>query len=1080
MAEPEKVAPSAPGRPAPGRLDPTKVDHIGPYEIVRFIAEGGMAWVFETRHPRLDGRLAIKVLKPEASAGELFKRFIAEASLLSEIDHPNLIKIFDLGHDDALGCDYYTMTLADGPPLDQAGVLPWREAVDVFRRVLDGLAALHDKGIIHRDIKPANILTFADGRPVLADLGIARNPKSAGLTRAGTIMGTAAYMSPEQAAGRSVGPRSDLFSIGMSLYRVIHGRSVYESVPDLDHTNSQSILFHLAELTATNKEVEFDFASDIPPGVATIIKQVCRFSPDERYDSASSLRDALAEVLVHPDIGPDAPTIRVAAPIKMLDPANVKKIDRYPVLRFIAEGGMGWVFEVEDPKLPERRLALKALKPTVANSDEFWRFRAEAEILARIEHPNLLSIYDIGVDEETGTSFFTMNFVDAPPLSHRSKMEVDEALDVFDGLLGALGALHEYGIVHRDIKPSNVLVDQKGRAILADLGIARDTNTASSTKTGLFMGTALYASPEQAQGGFISFESDVFSAGLCLYTILTGKSVYSGAKEVDSKNETSILFYLAKLEHSKSELPFNFPNSIPEPIIDVIRRACRFDQNQRYADAEEMRKALEIARHAKRRLPWRRWQKMAAAAVLVFGVPGAFAYDQLMGLGMTERLVSNVQSQLTELFGTPTEDPKVESALATLRDELSGVRGQLAGLLDTPTFGVGEVPSQERCGALPSAALRACEDSLDELKSADRYVERREVDRATESLAALRDSLGNALRIQQSWLSDPPRPPVVTRKIPDQQELTFYRNEQPRLRVEVEDPNEFDEVTYTWFVDDQEMTASTASLVYGGTEAALVLVRATDLTGRSTEASWQLSPGNRKPQLSMRPAAREFELETGETVEFNLTARDPDDDELEVAFKLGNQRVKSGTRYTFRADKPGQYVLTAFANDGAGGLTELKRTITVTRASDLANNTRTETVRPALSDDEGPGGADVSSGPEERGIPAAEAAQWAMTEYEQAYEAQDIARLESLWIMNRDQRDAMASMFDEMKSIEVEIEIQDADVQPGGKRVLVVFDQKVEAQGNRGIIGGPAARMTATLISLDAKSWQISSILPKR
>ena len=103
-----------------------------------------------------------------------------------------------------------------------------------------------------------------------------------------------------------------------------------------------------------------------------------------------------------------------------------------------------------------------------------------------------------------------------------------------------------------------------------------------------------------------------------------------------------------------------------------------------------------------------------------------------------------------------------------------------------------------------------------------------------------------------------------------------------------------------------------------------------------------------------------------------------------------------------------------------------------------------------------------------------------MREYEQAYEAQDIVRLENLWIMNRDQRDAMASMFDEMKSIEVEIDIQDADVQPGGKRVLVVFDQQVEAQGNRGIVGGPATTMTATLISLDAKSWQISSILPKR
>jgi serine/threonine protein phosphatase PrpC len=155
------------------RMNPTELTQIGPYRVRRFVAEGGMAWVFEVVDPRFDATRALKMLKPTASVGDDFTRFEAEASLLAGISHPNLITIFDFGRDDATGCYYYTMTYVDSPPLSQRGVLTLEQAGPLFLDVLAGLAVLHERGVVHRDIA-RNVLLTTDGRAVLADLGTRR------------------------------------------------------------------------------------------------------------------------------------------------------------------------------------------------------------------------------------------------------------------------------------------------------------------------------------------------------------------------------------------------------------------------------------------------------------------------------------------------------------------------------------------------------------------------------------------------------------------------------------------------------------------------------------------------------------------------------------------------------------------------------------------------------------------------------------------------------------------------------------------------------------------------------------------
>ncbi|MEZ4217982.1 MAG: serine/threonine-protein kinase [Myxococcota bacterium] len=317
-----------------------------------------------------------------------------------------------------------------------------------------------------------------------------------------------------------------------------------------------------------------------------------------------------------------------------MDPRSLSRIGRYDVVRYVDEGAFAWVFEVRDldPVFAGRRLALKMLKPEAARGDEFQRFKNEAAWLARIEHPNVVAIYDFGQDDETGNYYYAMSFVDGPTLKMRLKergpLGVDEALRLFDGLLDGLEALHANQIVHRDIKPANVLLDSRGIARLGDLGIAREQTASSQTRTGVAVGTALYMSPEQARGRPVDARSDLFSLALTLYEALTGNVVYDHVESIDSTSGMEVLMYIGSLVMNRSEFDVRFPKEagVPRAVQDVLRRALRIAPDDRYASAAEMRAALREAaapapvaqpRHAGPP-PW----AIAAALVLLLALAG--------------------------------------------------------------------------------------------------------------------------------------------------------------------------------------------------------------------------------------------------------------------------------------------------------------------------------------------------------------------------------------------------------------------------------------------------------------------------
>ena len=214
---------------------------VGSYEVLAPLGAGGMGEVFRARDTRLKRDVALKVLPAAAVAdADRRARFEREAQVLAALDHPNIATVF--GVEETGGAPVIVMELVEGPTLAdrlEGGPLPIAEAVGVAIDLCHGLAAAHDSGIIHRDLKPANIKVRPDGVVKILDFGLALAPADAGAdaansptmlsarTQAGTILGTAAYMSPEQARGRAVDTRADVWAFGCVLYEMLTGRAAF-------------------------------------------------------------------------------------------------------------------------------------------------------------------------------------------------------------------------------------------------------------------------------------------------------------------------------------------------------------------------------------------------------------------------------------------------------------------------------------------------------------------------------------------------------------------------------------------------------------------------------------------------------------------------------------------------------------------------------------------------------------------------------------------------------------------------------------------------------------------------------------
>src|SRR5580704_4217725 len=250
------------------------------YEILKLLGEGGMGAVYKARDQEVDRLVALKVIRPElAGHSSVLQRFKQELILARTVTHRNVIRIYDLGV--AEGCRFITMEFIEGR--DLSSVLEERklapdEVVKILRQVCAALEAAHLEGVVHRDLKPQNVMLEASGRVVVMDFGLARSMEATGLTQAGAIMGTPAYMSPEQARGIPADERSDIFSLGIIAYQMLTGVVPYKA-----DTALASMLLRTQGPPTPSVEID----PTIPQALNDLVQKSLAVDPKDRYQSAA-------------------------------------------------------------------------------------------------------------------------------------------------------------------------------------------------------------------------------------------------------------------------------------------------------------------------------------------------------------------------------------------------------------------------------------------------------------------------------------------------------------------------------------------------------------------------------------------------------------------------------------------------------------------------------------------------------------------------------------------------------------------------------------------------------------------------
>ncbi|XID95217.1 Stk1 family PASTA domain-containing Ser/Thr kinase [Paenibacillaceae bacterium WGS1546] len=266
---------------------------------------------------------------------------------------------------------------------------------------------------------------------------------------------------------------------------------------------------------------------------------------------------------------------------------------RYELLARVGGGGMALVYKARDILL-NRNVAVKVLRQQFTHDDDFVkRFRREAQAAASLSHPNIVSIYDVGQIDDT--HYIVMEFIDGSNLNEiireRAPLQTDEAVKIAAQICDALEHAHHNQIIHRDIKPHNILIGNNGRIKVTDFGIARAVTSSTITQTGSVIGSVHYFSPEHAKGVATGEKSDLYSLGIVLYQMLTGRLPFLGESPIS-----------VALKHLQE--PFEQPRQvnphIPQSVENIILRAMRKNPQERYQSANEMLKDLETCMQPQR------------------------------------------------------------------------------------------------------------------------------------------------------------------------------------------------------------------------------------------------------------------------------------------------------------------------------------------------------------------------------------------------------------------------------------------------------------------------------------------------
>lgn len=578
------------------------------YEILQRLGQGGMGAVYKAHDRELDRIIAIKIIRRNVvSSPTAIRRLKQELLLARQIAHKNVVRVFDLGV--AEGTRFITMEFVEGENLrtllQRRGKLRVEEAVAIMKQVAEGLQAAHAEDVIHRDLKPANIMAGADGRTRILDFGLARPFEETGITRTGIVLGTPDYMSPEQALGKAVDSRSDIFAFGVISYELLSGLLPYTA-----ETPIEAFMVRTRE-----RAMSIDaFEPALPKNLARLVMRCLELNSADRYQSAQEILDDL-------DGRPgDAASIRPPRRGTILPGSMLGS--RYRIEAEAGSGGMGKVYRATDVEL-NRTVALKIVNPDLANDGEtLERLKQEISLASRISHRNVLRIHDLG--EANGLRFVSMAWVDGEDLSQliRRSAPLPEAriVELASEICRGLEAAHAEGIVHLDLKPTNILLDSAGHASIADFGIAHVLDSQSGraqNRPGEIPGTPRYMSPEQVEGKPLDARSDIYSLGLILYEMATGNIPFK---------DDSVFQTMAQRVTDRASSPKLLNPAISNALAACILRCLERRPDERYQSArellEDLERAANVVKAAGPRRFARKWVYGAAVTILALTAAG--------------------------------------------------------------------------------------------------------------------------------------------------------------------------------------------------------------------------------------------------------------------------------------------------------------------------------------------------------------------------------------------------------------------------------------------------------------------------
>ncbi len=358
---------------------------------------------------------------------------------------------------------------------------------------------------------------------------------------------------------------------------------------------------------------------------------------------------------------------------------------RYKIVETLGEGGMGAVYKAKDLEL-DRMVALKVIRPELAKNPAIIdRFKQELRLSQRVTHRNVIRIYDLG--EGDGVKFITMEYIEGQDLRSliraREKLPPQEAIGIMEQVCLALDAAHSVGVIHRDLKPQNVMIDEAGRLLVMDFGLARTIEGDGMTQTGALVGTMEYMSPEQALSKDLDQRSDLFSAGLIFYELLTGRMPFRA---------DSALASLIRRTQERAVPISDFDAALPQNLTAIVGKCLERDPTLRYQSAKELLADLEswqgkIAAATLQFPEMRRWAPSAwpwislAAVVLILLVVGIRYRGQLFTPKLAQQGVVKPEVSLAILpFRNASGDASLDWLGPSLADMLSTDVGQSARL----------------------------------------------------------------------------------------------------------------------------------------------------------------------------------------------------------------------------------------------------------------------------------------------------------------------------------------------------------------------------------------------------------------